>query len=97
MESPQPSEPGDEAPRHRPARAWWVFSDDLPEGEILMPILTPHGTAMAVRRGEMTKELLDELNAVLRHLIGTGLWQPGGEEKPPEQPGGEDKPPEPEE
>ncbi|MGR3870944.1 hypothetical protein ACUXZZ_20420 [Streptomyces graminifolii] len=50
-----------------------------------MPILTPHGTAMAVRRGHMTEELMDELNAALRHLIGTGLWQPGNEGEPPER------------
>lgn len=88
MESPNPpesAEPDEEnPPRHRPARAWYVFSDDLPDGEVLMPILTPHGTAMAVRRGHMTQELMDELNASLRHLIGTGLWQPGEEGKPPD-------------
>lgn len=85
MESPDSSEPVEGTPRHRPARAWWVFSDDLPDGEILMPILTPYGTAMAVRRGHMTPELLDELNRTLKHLVGTGLWQPGGEDKPPER------------
>jgi hypothetical protein len=87
MESPKPPGPddGENPPRHRPARAWYVFSDDLPDGEILMPILTPYGTAMAVRRGHMTEELMTELNASLRHLIGTGLWQPGDEGKPPDR------------
>lgn len=87
MESPTPPEPDEEEnpPRHRPARAWYLFSDDLPPGEILMPVLTPHGTAMAVKRGHMTQALMDELNASLRHLIGTGLWQPGDEGTPPER------------
>lgn len=84
MESSVPPDSGGETPRHRQARAWWVFSDDLPDGEILMPIVTPYGTAMAVRRGHMTPELLKELNATLKHMIETGLWQPGGEDKPPE-------------
>lgn len=44
-----------------------------------MPIMTPHGTAMAVRPGHMTDELMTELNASLRHLVDTGLWQPGEE------------------
>ncbi|MEW2161409.1 hypothetical protein AB0912_00130 [Streptomyces sp. NPDC007084] len=93
MESPEspegeqtdPSGPQDDERPARPARAWYVFSDDLPDGEILMPIFTQHGTFMAVRRGHMTQELMDELNASLRHLIGTGLWQPGDEGKPPER------------
>jgi hypothetical protein len=69
------------------ARAWYVFSDALPDGEILMPIMTPHGTAVAVRRGQMTDELMAELNASARHLIDIGLWQPGeeGEEPPREE------------
>lgn len=67
------------SPHRHAARAWYVFSDALPDGEILMPIMTPHGTAMAVRPGHMSEELLAELNASLRHLIGTGLWQPGEE------------------
>lgn len=84
MESPNPPDEQPERPA-RPARAWYVFSDDLPDGEVLLPILTPHGTAMAVRRGHMTEELMAELNASLRHLIGTGLWQPGDEGKPPDR------------
>ncbi|GAA5032993.1 hypothetical protein GCM10023335_76000 [Streptomyces siamensis] len=87
MGSPQPPESDGEPPHHlgATARAWYVFSDALPDGEILMPILTEHGTALAVRPGEMTEALMTELNAVLRHLIGVGLWQPGQEGAPPER------------
>lgn len=65
-----------ESPK-RPARAWYIFSDDLPDGEVLVPILTKYGTCMAVRPGEMTPQLLQALNESLNHLIDTGLWQPG--------------------
>jgi hypothetical protein len=74
-------------PPKRPARAWFVFSDDLPEREIIVPILTKHGTAMAVRPGEMTPQLLKALNQSVKHLIDTGLWQPGddGPQEPREE------------
>lgn len=66
--------------RHRPARAWWEFRDDLPDGEVLMPVLTPRGTMIAVRPGEMTDELLEAVNAMLAHVVGTGIWQPGDDD-----------------
>jgi hypothetical protein len=72
--------------RH-PAKAWWEFSDALPDGEVLLPVQTDQGLIMAVRPGHMSEELLTELNKVLEHLIGTGRWNPGedgetGEEAP---------------
>ncbi|MFJ1653660.1 hypothetical protein ACIOC2_20180 [Streptomyces sp. NPDC088337] len=63
----------------RPAKAWFVFSDDLPDGETVIPIQTPYGTALAVRPTEMTPQLLQDLNKVAKFLIDTGLWQPGDE------------------
>ncbi|MGW0537852.1 hypothetical protein [Streptomyces sp. NPDC003032] len=61
----------------RPAKAWWEFSDALPDGEVLLPVQTDQGLIMVVRPGHMSEELLVELNKVLEHLIGTGLWNPG--------------------
>lgn len=58
-------------------KAWWVLRDDLPDGELLIPVLTPDGTVMAARAGHMSDELLLALNDYLDHLIGTGMWQPG--------------------
>lgn len=66
--------------RHRPARAWYETRDDLPDGEVLMPVLTPQGTMIAVRRGHMSDEAVTAANQMLDHLIGLGLWQPGDEE-----------------
>jgi hypothetical protein len=66
--------------RHRPAKAWYEIRDDLPDGEVLMTVLTPQGTVIAVRRGHMSDELLKAANEMLEHLIGLGLWQPGNDE-----------------
>lgn len=70
--------------RHRPARAWYEFRDDLPEGEVLMTVQTPQGTMIAVRPGTMTDELLKAANEMLDHLIGLGIWQPGVDDEPDE-------------
>jgi hypothetical protein len=51
----------------------------------MVPIVTPHGTAVAVRPGHMTVELMAELNASAQHMIDVGLWQPGGEQGPADQ------------
>lgn len=84
MESPKPSEPGT-PPVPRP-RVWCVLTDDLPDGELVMPVVTPNGIALAVRRGEkVEEELVSELNAVLRHLVDTGLCLPGSRGAPPDR------------
>lgn len=60
------------------ARAWYIESDDLPDGELVVPIVLKNGgTVLAVRPGEMTPRLMAALNEALSHLIDTGLWQPG--------------------
>jgi hypothetical protein len=52
----------------------------------MMPIVTPHGTAIAVRPGHMTDELMAELNQSAEHLISIGIWQPGeGSGEPPRE------------
>lgn len=71
--------------KRQPAKAWYEFRDDLPEGEVLMTVLLPQGTMIAVRPGEMTDEMLAALNRMLEHVVGTGLWQPGDDDKPDEQ------------
>jgi hypothetical protein len=51
-----------------------------------MPVVTPNGIALAVRRGEkVEEELVSELNAVLRHLVDTGLCLPGSRGAPPDR------------
>lgn len=77
--------------RHGPARAWYELRDDLPDGEVLMTVLTPQGTMIAVRPGHMTDELLEALNDMLSHVVGTGLWQPGSDDEP-DKPGSDDEP-----
>jgi hypothetical protein len=72
--------------RHRPAHAWYEIRDDLPDGEMLMPVLTSQGTMIAVRPGHMSEELLKALNEMLDHVVGTGLWQPGEDDDPENPP-----------
>ncbi|RMI92020.1 hypothetical protein BIU87_20660 [Streptomyces sp. ZS0098] len=67
-------------------RCWFVFSEDLPDGEVIVPIKTQHGLAFACRPGELTQTMLDGLNATAKHVIGVGLASindNGGE--PPER------------
>lgn len=64
--------------------AWYVFSDDLPDGEVIVPIKTPHGLCFAVRRGEMTQEMLDGLNQTAQFVLGVGLAHLHTE-KPPDE------------
>lgn len=60
------------------ARAWYIFSDDIPDSEVVVPIVTSSGnTVLAVRPGEMTPRLMEALNDALRLLIDTGRWRPG--------------------
>jgi hypothetical protein len=54
-------------------RCWLVESDDLPDGEVLVPIKTKDGLALACRPGEMSKQMFDALGAAARHLIGVGI------------------------
>ncbi|MFI8988625.1 hypothetical protein ACIG63_27055 [Streptomyces antimycoticus] len=71
----------------RASRAWYFFSSDLPEGEILIPIKTPHGLAFAVRPGKMAPEMLDELNRVANYVLNVGLARidVDPDTKPPER------------
>ncbi|WP_020141171.1 hypothetical protein [Streptomyces sp. 351MFTsu5.1] len=64
--------------------AWYFFSDDLPDGEVIVPIKTPYGLAFAIRRGAMTQEMLDGLNQTAEFVLGVGLAHLGHTEKPPD-------------
>lgn len=67
------------------ARVEYVFSDDLPDDEVIVPIRTKGGTwIFPIRRGEMTQRMLDGLNEVAAHVVGVGLVQISDNEKPPE-------------
>jgi hypothetical protein len=91
-----------ESPRR--GRVWYFFSEDLPDGEILVPITSEHGLAFAVRPNSgMDQLMLDQLNKTTEFVLGIGLGilNVGDEGKPDvgEEPdvGNEDEPPEREE
>ncbi|MFH9404930.1 MULTISPECIES: hypothetical protein [unclassified Streptomyces] len=67
------------------ARAWYFFSDEVPDGEVIVPIKTRYGLAFACRPGEMTQRMLDGLNEAARHVLGVGLATITDNEKPPER------------
>ncbi|MEU5091685.1 hypothetical protein [Streptomyces sp. NPDC021356] len=72
--------------RKRARRAWFVESEDVPDGEVIVPIRTKSGDlALAVKPGEMTAAMFAGLNAVARHLVGVGLVHISDNEKPPER------------
>lgn len=72
-----------ESPR---GRVWYFFSDELPDGELIMPVKNRYGLAFAVRRGRMEQEMLDQLNATADFVLGVGLAHlDGHEDKPPER------------
>lgn len=52
---------------------WYFFSDDLPDGEVIVPFRTKRGLAFGIRPGEMSKEMLKALNATARFILGVGL------------------------
>lgn len=64
--------------------AWYFFSDDLPDGEVIVPIKTPRGLAFGVRTGAMPQATLDALNQTAEFVLGIGLAQLGQTEKPPD-------------
>jgi hypothetical protein len=72
--------PGGMAHQTRAAKAWYELRDDLPDGEVLVPVETAEGTILAVRKGHMSEQLVEAANATYEHLIGAGRWAPGGEE-----------------
>jgi hypothetical protein len=56
------------------ASARYVLTDDLPNGEILVPIDSPEGTVMAVRTGYMHPDLVAAVNRSLEQMTRCGLW-----------------------
>lgn len=74
MESPEQPVPSG---KPGAARVWFTFSKDLPDGEVVVPILTKRGTVVAVRPGEASPRFLQGLNETAKMLIDTGVWQPG--------------------
>lgn len=76
-----------ESPRG-PRRVWYFFSDDLPDGEILVPITSEHGLCFAVRpEAGMDQNMLDRLNENVDHLMSVGIARldVGDTDKPPER------------
>jgi hypothetical protein len=72
-----------ESPK-RPAKAWFQFSEEIPDDELVVAVRTPHGIALPVRPGEMTPQLLQALNKSFDHLVSVGLMRVGddGDERP---------------
>lgn len=67
-------------------RAWYFFSDDLPDGEILVPIKSKHGLAFAVRpNAGMEQRMLDQLNETAEFVLGVGLAHLDTDDEPPER------------
>ncbi|MGW5126715.1 hypothetical protein ACWEQ7_22195 [Streptomyces sp. NPDC004069] len=69
-------------------RVWYFFSDDLPDGELIVPIVSDeHGLAFAVRpNAGMDKEMLDRLNQAADHVLSIGIIHLGSSQagKPPD-------------
>ncbi|MFJ5675004.1 hypothetical protein [Streptomyces sp. NPDC093097] len=55
--------------------ARFEISDDLPTGIVLLPIERRGEVLWLVRRGHMTPELCESLNAHLTHITRHGLWE----------------------
>ncbi|MFJ3663117.1 hypothetical protein ACIPPM_21930 [Streptomyces sp. NPDC090119] len=53
--------------------AWYFFTDDLPDGEVIVPFRTRYGVAFGVRREAMPEETLKELNRTAQLVLGIGL------------------------
>lgn len=73
-----------ESPEESPT-VWYAFSDDLPDGEVIVPIRNKHGLAFAVRRGAMEQSALDDLNRGMKFVLGVGLLRLGQTENPPDE------------
>jgi hypothetical protein len=65
-------------------RAWYFFSEDLPDGEVIVPIRNRHGLAFAVRKDAEPQEIIDSLNETARFVLDLGLGYIGQPEAPPE-------------
>lgn len=65
----------DEQQPDEPAGARYELRDDLPVGEIVVPIDTPTETVLAVHPRHMTPELVAALNHHLEHMTRHGLWR----------------------
>lgn len=71
------------SPKKAP-QARYVFTDDLPDGEVIVPIQTKSGDLIfPIRRGEMTERMLAGLNETARHVLGVGLVRISENENPP--------------
>ncbi|MGV2914453.1 hypothetical protein [Streptomyces alfalfae] len=75
-----------ESRKKRAPQAWYVFSDDLPDGQDIATIRSKSGDLIfPIRRGAITDEFLADLNRTARHVLGVGYAQISKNEKPPER------------
>lgn len=66
-----------ESPKRPAKKAWFQFSEDIPDDELVVAVQTPRGIALPVRPGEMTPQLLKALNESFDHLVSIGLLRVG--------------------
>lgn len=62
------------AARAPSVRIAFVPKEKMPDGHIVVPLEAPGTLVWGVLEGEMSEELLAEMNRCLRHIIGSGLW-----------------------
>jgi hypothetical protein len=55
-------------------QVWYFFSDAVPDGELMIPIVSDHGLAIAVKpNAGIDQKTLDELQRVADHVLGVGI------------------------
>ncbi|MEU5664720.1 hypothetical protein [Streptomyces longwoodensis] len=65
--------------------AWFFLDERVPESEVVVPIRSSHGLAMAVSPTATVEELINALNETTRFVLGVGLAHLGHMEKPPDE------------
>lgn len=57
------------------AIARYEMSDDLPDGFRVLPLERQGELVVLVRRGVPVEDVVEDLNKMLGHLTGSGLWE----------------------
>lgn len=68
------------------AEARWVSvpSPSLPEGVICLPAERAGSFTWFIREGHASPRLIEEMNGLLRRVVGDGLWRQRWTDSPPE-------------
>lgn len=57
------------------AIARYELSDDLPDGFRVLPLERRGELVVLVRRGIPVEDLIEDINTLLGHMTGHGLWE----------------------